>query len=231
MYLLVHHVIHMVYQEFDWQPIMNNGIIPSIGLNGLFTLARELDTYYKKDTAYTVKSVRRIEDIIQSGQDVFADFYEPLGYTSERVASDAMVNACIVGLVTSTGQWIHVPSTAILAMPDESGVKYTAMAIGVDIGPVNAGYDLQPLKDKIAEQVKGYLGVNAEITEMAIGETVHLSYDDHVAVLANRQLNRTRSDTDGATILALQNLVAQLQAKNNELEAYIIRNKDALGLL
>lgn len=202
---------------------MSNRIIPSIGLTGLYKLTTSLDNYYYKDRVYTCKSIRRFEDIINTGEDVFEDYYQPLGLKESDVDKDAANKECIVGLVSEDDRWLFVPSSCIVAMPDQSGIGYTPLALSVTLGAVEDTYDLEPLKYQIRSQVIRFLGHEPQFNVLAIGYTEMLSTAEHESVQKARLLNTQSIDQAVPTVTDLMNNNSQLTVKVAALETYIMK--------
>lgn len=203
-------------------------LIPSIGTRGLYTLQSPFQALLLANTAYTCVAVRKLEDIIAAGADPKAEYYTVHGLDDSAYAADLAAGACIVSLQAGAGDWVYVPTSHILSMPDQGGVAYTVMALAVSLSAVPDSLDLSYLKGRIAEVVTESLGVEApEVHALALSPTTNVSLNEHQALELARQANISETSTDHAKLLAMTAQRDALAVRVQELETALLVAMDA----
>jgi hypothetical protein len=200
------------------------GLIPALNATGLYTLRAPFDTVLLPQTSYGCVAIRRLEDIVAAGGDPFDQYFAPKGITRALYETDAAAGCVIVSLQSSSGQWVYVPSTYIASMPEQGGVPYTSMLLGIKIGAVPDSLDLSFLKTKISEIITATLGVSAEIREVANSPKTLLNQTQHSAAESARAAAVTSNQTDYSKFLAAQALADARLLKIQQLEAWIRTN-------
>ena len=205
---------------------MDMRIIPAIGLTGLYKLSSKLDNFYNKDTPYTCKAIRRFDDIVNAGEDIFYDYYQTLGLTESDVALDLENNACIVALTTPDNKWIYIPSSTIIEVPDQSGISYTPLGLYATLGAIDDTYDLGPIKTKVSEIIQKYLSHISDIQIAVIGNTEMVNSDQHANIVRTRSIKASAKTTsDDGTVTDPAVLMEELTtalSKLRVLEEYLI---------
>lgn len=196
-------------------------LIPPVGTSGIYTLAAPFNSLLQADMSYRCDAVRRISDFIEVGIDPFEEFYVANQLEKNTYDQDLMNQVCIISLVSSTGHWVYVPSTYILAYPDINGVPYTVMVLGVEIGAVPNYLNLAGFKQAIINLTRDTIGVIPTIREVAISAVQKLSHVEHSVLENARVLLVNNSQTDRAKLLAAQAELNQLRQQYDQLETYI----------
>jgi len=202
-------------------------MIPDINSAGIFTLESPFDTLMVTDVPYTCVAVRELSDIIAAGINPKERYYdEPFAIPAERYQADVAIGACIVSLMSPSGDIIRVPSTYIKSFPKGGGIPYTTVALAINLSAIPKSMDLSYLKTQMQDLVLGTLGVeNAAIHMLTLSPDALIDYDSHSALLAARQAKITNRETDRAARIRLEQQVALLKAKNEQLERYILNTK------
>ena len=202
----------------------NIRIIPTIGLTGLYKLSSKLDNFYNKTTPYTCKAIRRFDDIVNAGEDIYYDYYEPLGLPETDMELDVVNNECIVALTTADNKWIYIPSSTIIEVPDQSGIKYTPLGLFATLGAIDDTYDLTGLIAKVNDIIAKYLGHTPEIKIAVIGNTEMVSSAQHASIVSARSAGASNNTGGGAAAEPAELMadISSLQTKVSMLEAYII---------
>jgi hypothetical protein len=196
-------------------------LIPAIGAKGTFALTTPWSGDVVAGTPYTVKAIRRMDDIIRLGVDPWAMCYEPKGLALSVYQADAAAGACIISLQSDAGQWIVVPSTYITSFPNANGIPYHAVALAVTLSAIPDSLNLASLKTKIAAAVHDNIGVTAQVFTCFTSDMTLVSLEDHTTLEAVRATAITDLTTDHAKYLAAVAQVATLTTQKAALEAYI----------
>jgi hypothetical protein len=202
----------------------NLNLIPAISTRGLYTLEAPFNAQVLAGVPYTCVAVRKLEDIIAAGGDPKALYYDANNVAGSVYETDVANGVCIVSLQAVEGSWIYVPSSFISVMPDQGGIPYRTIVLGVSLGAIPDALDLGYIKTQIGALVKDNLGVESEIQEVAISPPGNLSQAEHDTLEAARQVNITNRTTERAKLLAVTAERDAALAKVAELEAYIIAN-------
>lgn len=203
---------------------MAMALIPPIGASGIYKLASPFSVKLQSGMSYRCEAVRRVIDFQELGVDVYEEFYLPENLSREQYEQDVSNQVAIVSLVASSGHFVHVPSTYILAYPDISGVPYTVMVLGLELGAIPNYMDLTGLKVAITELVRDTIGVTSQCREVVISAVQKLSQSDHDALENARRSAITNSQTSRAKALTLQQQFNALQQQYSDLQAYVRAN-------
>lgn len=200
---------------------MSLNILPSIGAAGIYTLAAPLETLLTANTPYTCRAIRKLEDIVASGSDVFSEFYQPLGLTELQLQTDIANNATIVSLQSGKGDWAYVPDSLIVSYPDTNGIRYRAMVIGVALGTIPDTLNLDALQDAMVELAYHHIGVRASTKLVAVSKDQMVAPETHKTLEAVRQNQVTVKQSSEMEIASLKLEVVELLKRNKDLEEYI----------
>ncbi|MNU19580.1 hypothetical protein D3C71_78100 [compost metagenome] len=200
----------------------NLNLIPAISTRGLYTLAAPFDQQVLAAVPYTCVAVRKLEDIVASGADPKAVYYDANDIDDARYQQDLDAGVCIVSLQAAEGSWIYVPSSFITVMPDQGGIPYRSLVLAVPLGAVPDALDLSYIKTQLAALVLDNLGVTVEVKEVAVSPPGNLSQSEHDTLEAARQANITNRTTLRAQLIAVTAQRDAANAKIAELEEYII---------
>lgn len=196
-------------------------LIPPVGTSGIYKLDVPFAAQLQPNMAYRCDAIRRLSDFLEIGVDPFVEFYQKYGIAKEKYDSDVMNQVCIISLVSTSGHFVYVPSTYVLAYPDINGVAYTVMVLGLELGAIPNYKDLTGLKQALSNLTRDTIGVTPIIKEVAVSAVSKLSQADADALEAARQLLINNSQTDRAKLLAMQQQYALLQQQYAQLEAYV----------
>jgi len=185
---------------------------PIIGDSGFFTLKSPYDVLLTPKTFYTVQSVRTINDFIASGQSVYDKYYSPLGVSMDQYNQDLFDNVYIVGLQAGTGELAYVPSSFIAGAPDNNGVKYIPVVIGVSLGAIQDSYNLESIISQIQSIITNTLGIDdAQVKGVVVGSPKWFTTDESDLLEAARKQKISTSQSPTILINYLQDQVNQQQ--------------------
>lgn len=201
-------------------------LVPQIGAAGIYTLLAPFDKVLTPNVNYTCKAIRTIDDLLSSGVDPYATYYNPTGTPIDRSSyvTDVAAGVQIITLLSDSGTTVRVPSTYIQSFPAAGGVPYAVVCMAVQIPAIPESLDLGPCKTQILEIVKDTLGMDATITEVQLTEVTLIDQATSQRYEAARKANITNTTTDNAKLIAALNQVQSLQQQVTMLEAYIQAN-------
>jgi hypothetical protein len=197
-------------------------LLPQVGSKGLIKLDAPFTNLVTSDVPYTVAAVRRLSDIASSGIDPFVTYYSPLGIDLVKYQADIVAGVCILSLQSPSDSWVYVPNSYLLAMPDSSGIAYTNIVVGVNLGALPDGLALDYFNAKVRDLAHDLLGVsNADVRGMVNSATTYLSKADHDVIAAARRNVMGIVVTDAAKLKESERQLATARAKIVELENFI----------
>lgn len=199
-------------------------LTPPIGAAGTYKVSDPFQSVVDSATHYECKAVRRFVDVVNEGVDPYSEYYAPYNISQEKYQQDYTAGACIVSLVSSSGVWVHVPTTYITSYPSLGGIPYTAIVLGISLGAVPDYLDLTAIKKKISDSVMEYIGVSSTVTSVKVSQTRNVSYGDHQAIETARVQKISERTTDYAKLLDAQARIAALQQQLQALQTYIKNN-------
>ncbi len=196
-----------------------------VGDRGIFTLKEPFSILVTPQVVYEVRAIRTLNDYVANGESPYDKFYKPFNISEKDYHLAVSKNTCIVALNAGTGEWIYVPENYIEGLPVTTGVKYTNVGLGIRLGAIPDTTSLEALIASIREQVLGYVGVDAEIKVIAIGQSSIIEAGKHTRLENARQNKISISETDFAKAKKLEAENATLKQRVRMLEQFIERNK------
>jgi hypothetical protein len=203
---------------------MTASITPNIGAQGVYTLAAPFAALVIPNITYTCRAIRKLEDIIGSGEDPYETYYKPFNLSKEDFLRNLNNNDCIVSLQSSAANWIYVPSSYILAYPSGAGVKYQAMMIGVSLGTIPSSINLSNLETEIKDLVYHSLGVEATTKQVVVSADLLIDNDTSETLETIRNNRKVIKESSALTIARQASEITTLQTKLSELERFITTN-------
>lgn len=195
--------------------------IPPPGLRGIYTLLDPFKAKLLDKVAYTCVSTRGINELINSGIDVFSVYYQPNNIPQEKYNDDIINGMMIVTFQAGAGVWLDVPSTYIDGLPDLNGIPYSPLVVALRLGAVADSSDLSYLQSRLEGVVKEELGIVVTSELVLVGQQTLVSDADHKLVEASRDVNKADADTDYSKYLAEKTRADALALKVTQLEDYI----------
>jgi len=196
-------------------------LVPPINVAGIYSLSGPWSQDVVPNTPYTCVAVRKFVDIIRKGEDPFTLYYAPKSLNVADYQRDSQYGECIVTLRSAGGQFIYVPTSYIQSYPNQSGIPYAVMVLGVNLGAVPNHADLSVIRQKISDVVQGYYGITPSIQQAVISEVVTKTAADHGAIEAARQSAIIERQTDYSKLLLAEQTILSQAQKIAQLEAYI----------
>ena len=187
---------------------------PSIGEKGIYKLLAPFDVLLTPKTLYTCQSIRAINDFISQGESVYDKYYAPLEVAEDFYQQDIYDNVYIVGLHAGTGEVIYVPSSFIEKAPDNNGVKYTSVVMGVELGAIPDDFNVDALRSEFESIVINVLGITPNVKGVLVGSPKYLTHEEHEMLEVARQAQLSNSSS--ATVIA-----NQLRLENERLQTIV----------
>lgn len=197
-------------------------LVPPVGTEGIYKLKAPFAAKLRPNTSYRCDATRRFSDLFEQGIDPYEQYYEPNGISRARYEEDVSLGASIISLVTASGLWLYVPSTYIEAYPNQGGIPYRGLVIGIPLGPVPTSMDTSAVRAAIQNVVRDMMGIDAQAQVVAVTEQQNLSLSDHNALQLAREHNKANSPTDSARAKDFENKYRELLQRYQQLEQYII---------
>lgn len=205
---------------------MANKITPPIGTGGIYRLTAPYSTALVNSVTYTCMAARSLSELLNSGLDPYEEYYEPMGISSDTYDEHLLLDTAIVSLRSAADHWVFVPNVYIQSYPNQNGVKYTSVVLGISLGTIPDHMELASLKTVLRDAVRDTIGIDSEIKTVVVSETALISDDDHRAATAARQAAINSSLTDRARVVALSEQNTAMRQQISSLESYIASRLD-----
>lgn len=197
-------------------------LIPPIGTTGVYRLKSPFAALLRNNTSYRCDAVRRFADLYEQGVDPFTAYYQPNGLSEAIFQRDLGSGVSIVSLASSADHWVYVPSSYIESYPNQGGVPYQGIVLGVPLGAVPTYMDLTAVRVAVQNVVRDMMGITATASQVAVTAVENVSVEDHNAFMAARAHNIETSITDSEKARKWEAAYREMKQRNEQLEAYII---------
>jgi hypothetical protein len=199
-----------------------NSLIPPLGATGLYKLATPYNNLIDANTSYECMATRYLSDIIKLGIDPYSRYYQGYGVDQSTYNTDLSSGiVAIVSLKDSSGNWYYVPSSYVTSYPNQGGISYTSMILGVPLGAIPDYLDLSSLKSKIESIVHDNLGITVVVQEAKVSKSKKITQSDHNSLEAARVANITDNKTDYAKYLEVKAQLAACQVQLAALQQWV----------
>lgn len=196
-------------------------LIPPLGTSGVYKLKIPFNNALRLNVAYRCAAIRRFNDLLESGVDPYQEYYAPYQISQQVYQADAQANVAIVSLASDADHWVYVPSSFIESFPNQGGIPYQGLVLGVPLGPVPTYMDLTGVKVALENVVRDHLGISVQANFVSVTEVQNLAQEDHDRLEASRANAVSNAVTDRAKYLQIQAAFQELQLRNQALEQYI----------
>jgi hypothetical protein len=197
-------------------------LIPPIGTSGVFRLKSPFAALLRSNTSYRCDAVRRFADIYEQGIDPYTSYYAPHGLSKQQFDNDVGAGNCIVSLASSGDHWVYVPSSYIEAFPNQGGITYQGIVVGVPLGAVPTYMDLSAVCQALQNVVRDMMGINAVASQVAVTAVENVRVEDHNAIMAARAHYIENATTDSAKAKNWENQYRALKQQYDQLAAYVV---------
>jgi len=185
-------------------------LTPPIGAYGKFELKAPWST--ASNISYRCVSLRRVEEFVKSGKDIFSAVYDPVKLSQDVANADIALGVIIVGLLGTNGERIFVPDTYILKYPDQSAVTLDYTVISIDLGPQPSTVDLLNLQDEIKQIAAKFTGIDSNLIETATHtalSTTVLTQEEYINAEDARVAGIANIETSEMIIARLQERITE----------------------
>lgn len=159
---------------------------PSIGQAGVYRVAAPFDKILKPNVSYTCRSIRSITECLENGESTYSSVYEPNGLTREEFNADSAAGVSIVTLQAGAGIWAYIPNKYFTQTPENNGVYYHEVVMGVGLGPVPCDMDLSTYQDMVSDLIYNTFGRRPAIRFSQATLPTLISHDKHETIQAMR---------------------------------------------
>lgn len=208
-------------------------IIPAVGMVGRWTLKPPIDTYLLREVVYTCRAVRSISNYLSNNENPFKDIYTPLGLSEATYNQDLEAGVSIVSLQSDNGVWVQIPVSYIVGYPDNNGVLYQSVMVGVGLRTMPKDMDLRSYVEKLTADTFDMLGVYPQVKVMPIDDVLMLDVDDSDNLIDERKNNIKYTQTMSMRIRILEEqntaLVSLLNRLRGCVELSCLYNNDLTG--
>jgi len=179
-------------------------LTPPLNATGRFTVSTPFDTVVFETVAYQAVALRRFDDIVELGEDVYTKYYKPFGLSENVFRQDSRANVVIVSLMNPSGEITYVPDSYILRYPNQGDVKYNHVVLSVSLGILPDFLDLSFIKQQLASVASDTIGVVGAVKEHVAGTVGTVTPEQHELMEVARIARITNRKTDRAKALVAQ---------------------------
>lgn len=196
-------------------------VTPAIRMRGRYTL--KLPWVADPTKVYECEAIRSFDDLEKVGINVYETFYLPAGLQNGATyagvpfsfEAERQADINIVTLRSQNGDYLYVPDSYILSIPDMSGVQYSQMILSVNLGALPDYLDLAALKTDVGNRVTAMIGATATVLEHRSPSSNQPTAAQHDVLEAARAAAITTTKTDYVLLqeeIAKNALLAQKNA-------------------
>lgn len=193
---------------------------PALNTKGLYTLVAPFTL--TANTIYICRAVRSYADLQDSGVDIFATYYDPLGLTQDAYKADVAAGASMITLMSDKQPTVHVPDTYIANFPDQTNVAYNEVVLAFSFGPLPDYLDLTAVMQSLSDGATAVIGVAPTVTSFVSPSTGVMTRAQADLAEAARQAKITDTSTTVAKLRASQAQVLKLQEQVNAMAKILI---------
>jgi hypothetical protein len=204
---------------------MANELLPTIGSSGLWKVKAPFDTQLIASLSYTCKAVRKLAEFVATGADVFADHYEPNNIPQSVYQQHVNADISLVTLMSSTGNWLVVPTPYLDGWPSNDIVPYVILGMVVTLGAIPNTIDPGFLEPVVKNAIAASLGHVPEIQFVALSGVTNKVYSDHEALENLRKSNIKNDNSDYVRRLKAETDLVAARAQIAALQKFIIDSK------
>ena len=203
---------------------MASPIVPPINAKGMFVFDVPFDSVLLNNKEYTVKAIRSLKEMSDSGEKPYENIYKPVNLTETDYYNDVNADIPIVVLVDGGGNYTYIPASKIKSLPITTGIKYQETMLAVNLGFLPLSYNLDNIKTLVAEDIKASMGITSNV-EAIVTSAVHLITEEKDAEFKKLlEANKTRKEGYSTKYNDLNVNYEKLRTRLQLLENYIKLN-------
>jgi hypothetical protein len=200
-------------------------LTPPLEIRGIFTFNAPFEQQPTK--VFEVIALRQFGDIVADGEDVFKDFYEPMGLPASAYKEDEKLGAVLVTLADPHGDILYIPDTYIATYPNQTNFEYHHVIMSVSLGALPTTVDLTFAVDEVKGVVDKVLGINSKVVVASGPKQGVITQEQHESMTQARLAAIQLTESVHARNVRLEKKVMDQQ---NTITALIKKLQDA-GLL
>ncbi len=197
-------------------------LTPPLNATGRFTVAAPYDTLVFDNVPYQAVALRRFDDIVELGEDVYVQYYQPVGLSETDYKRDLRDSVVIVSLMNPSGVIVYAPDSYITSYPNQGDVKYQHVVLSVSLGPLPQHLALDYAMSQIGSIASDTIGVTPTVKLHVAPTTGAITSDQHELLEVARIARITNRKTDRANALKAQADLVLAQQRIAALETIII---------
>ena len=195
---------------------------PSLNSTGTYNLASPYSSLISPTKLYTCTATQTIKGAVAAGIDVLNTVYLNNGDIETNYNTDLANNVMLITISSGNGDSITFPNSALLAVPNTTGVIYRNLVLSISLSALPDDFDTTGLQTEVSDLIHSLIGVKSKTYVSQIGGSTVFSSGADTAIRASRQRAITRPTSTYYQNQLLQNQISSLLTKIQELENYII---------
>lgn len=202
-------------------PALTSQYTPSLNASGFYQLAAPYAALISATLQYTCVGVISIQGAVAQGIDVLNTIYLASGDTAANYASDLANGVSIITVTSGTGSIVQFPNTAMLSVPQVTGVVYRNLVLGIALSALPDSMDITDLQSEVSALIYSKIGVKSTTFVTTVGGATILTTEQDTAVKAARAAAITNQSSTYYQNQLLISENAAMLAKIASLESYI----------
>lgn len=199
-------------------------LTPALNSHGRFVVSEPYNQNIKASAIYTCIALRKFDDLVELGEDIYKRYYQPLGLPVSRYQQDVAANVIIVSLMDTAGNVLYVPDSFVVSFPNQGDEAYNHVVVSCSLGPIPKYVDVAFLEQQIAAAASELIGVEPKTFVDSIDMLDAVTPIQHETLEAARLSRIETRVTDRAKVVALTAQNAALQEQINVMKQYLIDN-------
>lgn len=199
-------------------------IIPPINSKGMFTFKAPYNTLLNSNKEYTVKAVRSLKEMADSGERPYENIYKETGLTETDYYNALNSDIPIIVMIDSANNYAYVPADKITSLPLTSGVKYQQTTLAVNLGLLPLSYVLDNIQKLLVDTIKANTGITTTVVPF-VTSAVHLVTKEKDEEFKKQlEASRTNKDNYATKYISLEKEYKKTKTRLKLLEDYIKEN-------
>lgn len=200
-------------------------LTPALNSRGRFVVSDPFNAQIKGTAIYRCVALRKFEDLVQLGENVYKKYYQAFGLSEAVYQNDVRNNVVIVSLQDAGGRIYYVPDSYVLTFPNQGETPYDHRIVSCSMGPLPAYVSTAFLEQQIAALVSDLIGIEPKVHVDTIPMLSSVTPEQH-EVLETARLSRIENrQTDRARVIQLGLANQALQEQVNVMKQYLVDNE------
>jgi hypothetical protein len=178
---------------------------------------------------YTCKAISFIRECLANKQNPYETIYLKNNLSKETYENALHNDELIISFQTTQDRWLYIPSSYIQSS-NLNGVPYHRVMIGINLGSLPVDFVIEGMYDTISGIVLDNLGIQPTIKKVILSPQALISTTDHETVGILRESRKADHPSSILKCAEYESQITEYRERIEELEEYILRNADVLGL-